>query len=164
MGCQLKHLDTLRAEKHWIFDQFERCIQILHTVKRNISLVKYRIIIVSGLAKITYAHGRYKPAEIEEGSLVRIKSEKEIKKLLDPTGKYKGCLFIGRMFELCGKTFTVYKKVDSFYDEVKQRMCKCKGIVLLNGVTCKGDQKLYLENCDRACFYFCHVDWLEKVE
>lgn len=164
MGCQLKNLDTLRAEKYWISDQFERCIQILHTVKRNLSLTKYRFLNMHSLAKANYAHGRYKPAEIEEGNLVRIKSEKEINKILDTTGKYKGCLFIGRMFEFCGKTFTVYKKVDNFYDEVKQKMCKCRDIVLLNEAICKGDQKLYLENCDRACFYFWHVDWLEKVD
>lgn len=164
MGCQLKKLDTLRSEKHGIFDQFESCIQILHTIKRNISLAKYRFLNMHSQAKVNYESGRYKPAEIEEGNIIRIKSEKEIKKMLDPTGKYKGCLFIGRMFEFCGKTFTVYNKVDNFYDEVKQKMCKCRDIVLLNGAICRGDQKLYLENCDRACFYFWHVDWLEKVE
>ena len=94
------------------------------------------------------------------GDMVRVKSENEIRNMLDPWGKYRGCLFVGRMYEYCGKIYPILKEVDFFYDEAKQRMCKCKDIVLLNNVLCHGQQKLYLKDCDRSCFYFWHKDWL----
>ena len=49
-------------------------------------------------------------------------------------------------------------------DEAKQKMCKCKDIVLLEDVLCSGRQKLYFEDCDRCCFYFWHKDWLVSLE
>lgn len=162
--CQLKKLDRLGAEKYWLFDQYERGIQILQSVKQDIYRLRYGIMNGLRRTETTHAVKRSTAGKIEEGDVVRVKAEEEIKKILDANGKYKGCMFIGRMYQFCGKEFTVHKKIDQFYDEVKQKMCKCNDMVQLDTVLCEGDQKFYFKPCDRRCFYFWHVDWLERVD
>jgi hypothetical protein len=66
------------------------------------------------------------------------------------------------MYEYCGKEYKVIKKVDYFFDETKQKMCKCNGIFLLDGAYCTG-KTAYLALCGRNCFYFWQASWLKKV-
>lgn len=162
MGCQLKKLDEVRAEKYWVYNVLERGIYILQIIKRNLLYLKYKLTNLANSQKNNSDFFEEKRTQMRPGDMVMVKSRQEMRKMLDPWGKYKGCLFTGRMYEYCGKTYTIFKEVDYFYDEVKQRMCKCKDIVLLDNVLCNGRQKLYLEDCDRSCFYFWHKDWLKK--
>jgi hypothetical protein len=94
---------------------------------------------------------------------VRVHTAEDIRGMLDDHEKYKGCLFIDEMFEHCGKTYKVLKEIDWFFDEAKQKMCKAKNAVILEGVLCSGRQRLYRVSCDRNCFFFWHKDWLEKA-
>jgi hypothetical protein len=101
---------------------------------------------------------------IKPGDIVRVRSRKEIRKLLAISkGKSKGCSFMREMYKCCGREFTVLKAVESFFDEAKQKMCKCRNAVILEGAVCSGRQRLYLMKCDRNCFYFWQTEWLEKV-
>ena len=68
------------------------------------------------------------------------------------------------MFTHCGKEYNVLKEANYFYDEVKQKLFKCKEIVILDDTICSGKQKVYKEKCDLRCYFFKHKDWLEKVE
>jgi hypothetical protein len=164
MGCQLRNLDEIRVKKHWIHNLYEFGIQILHRIKRIALYIKHELTTLAKPQKNSQAYVKKQQTQMRPGDMVRVRSKQEIQSMLDPWGKYKGCLFVGRMYEYCDKTYPIFKEVDFFYDEAKQKMCKCKDIVLLNGVLCNGRQKLYLEDCDRSCFYFWHKDWLEKVE
>lgn len=159
MACQLKDINGIRVENSRYEDLFQYLIKIAQHIKRNLTYIKR-----SSLGSVAKPGKKPLPyaAVIAPGDTVRVRSEKEIREMLDEWGKHRGCLFVGRMYEHCGKTYKVFKEVDYFFDEVKQRMCRCRDTVLLEGVLCSGKQKLYAADCDRRCFYFWHKDWLEK--
>lgn len=94
---------------------------------------------------------------------VRVRPRKEILQGLDDEGKHGGCKFMRGMYEHCGKTYRVLKNVDFFFDEARQKMVKTKDLVILEGATCSGQQRLYVNRCDRNCFFFWHKAWLEKI-
>jgi hypothetical protein len=164
MACQLKNLDEIRVKKCWIYNLYESGIQILHIIRRTVLYIKYKLTHLAKRQKNKQAYVRKQQTQMRPGDMVRVRSKQEIQSMLDPWAKYKGCLFVGRMYQYCDKIYPIFKEVDFFYDEAKQRMCKCKDIVLLDNVLCNGRQKLYLQDCDRSCFYFWHKDWLEKIE
>jgi len=101
---------------------------------------------------------------IKAGDRVRVRSREEIQRILDLRGGTRGCIFTPEMYARCGQTYKVYKQIEYFYDEVKQRECRCRDIFLLEGALCSGRRKVFSNPCDRMCFQFWHKDWLEKIE
>lgn len=101
--------------------------------------------------------------QLSDGDIVRVRSKEKILQGLDPFNKMEGCLFMNQMWEYCGKKFKVLKLINNFFDEFKQKMCKCRDTVILDGVVCSGRQRLYSVSCDRSCFFFWHTAWLQKV-
>jgi hypothetical protein len=71
-------------------------------------------------------------------------------------------LFIDDMVQFCGKTYKVFKRVNKVFMHRDNKMQKCRGVVLLDGVLCHGYGPEI--DCDRACFFFWKEAWLEKVE
>ena len=163
MQCQLKNIHELAEKNSKINNLFQIRVRILRSTKRNakylINKISHLIVPKNKMVNIP----NIKPQKILPEDIVRVRHKEEIKAMLNDWEKYKGCLFIDEMFEHCGKTYKVLKEVKYFYDEAKQRMCKSKNIVILEGVVCSGRQRLFIEGCDRLCFFFWHVDWLEKV-
>jgi len=100
---------------------------------------------------------------IGPGDTVQVRSRAEIKRLLAGGGKARGCSFTHEMYKYCGREFRVLKSVETFFDESKQKMCKCRNTVLLDGAVCSGRQRLYFMKCDRNCFFFWQTVWLKKV-
>ena len=80
--------------------------------------------------------------------------------IIERIGSY---FFMDKMYEFCNKKYKVLKEIDSFYKEASKKMVKCKNIVILEGVTCNGSQRLYLKKCDRNCFLFWLKAWLGKM-
>jgi hypothetical protein len=66
------------------------------------------------------------------------------------------------MWEYCGTTQRVFKRVEQFLDERDLCVHRVKHIVLLEGVVCGGTRDY--GRCDRACFFFWREEWLEKLE
>jgi hypothetical protein len=97
---------------------------------------------------------------LKAGDQVRVRSLEEIKATLDSNGKTKGCYFMPSMKPYCGSVQRVLKSVERFCDEGEMQAKKCKGIVLLEGLMCQGNEKT--GRCDRSCFYFWREEWLEK--
>jgi len=91
--------------------------------------------------------------EHRAGDTVQVRSRAEIKRLLASGGKARGCSFTHEMYKYCGREFRVLKSVETFFDESKQKMCKCRNTVLLDGAVCSGRQRLYFMKCDRNCFF-----------
>ena len=102
--------------------------------------------------------------DIRPGDVVRVRSKNEIRKLLDTEGKTRGCSFTHEMYQYCGRKFRVLKAVESFFDESRQKMCRCRDTVILEGALCSGRQRLYFMKCDRNCFFFWKTDWLKKAD
>ena len=163
MSCQLTNIPEAGIERSLSYRYYQKLIRLLQIIKGMVNILKRRITRMISSSPPIFLSKNNNMSQIKAGDIVKVKTKKEIKGMLDDKGKYKGCSFIGRMYEYCGNNYTVLKEVNYFYDEAKQKMCKCKNIVLLEEVTCSGKQKLFFESCDRSCFYFWHIDWLEKI-
>jgi hypothetical protein len=101
-------------------------------------------------------------SNLKSGDLVRVRSRTEIESMLDGWNELKGCAVMPAMWQYCGTTQRVFKVVERFVDERDYRLKKGTGIILLEGLICGGT--LDYGRCDRSCFYFWRVEWLERVE
>lgn len=161
MHCQLTTLKEIMLP-HSSFESIsQKKIKKIWDLKKKVKAYKNKV--------ITYPkESRQQKIILNEiplpGEIVRVKSETEIKKILDEYDSTGGCVFAPEMFKYCNKNFKVYKIVRQFYDEVKNRICKCKNIVLLEDAVCSGKRKLLPDDCDRNCFFFWHINWLEKIK
>jgi len=62
----------------------------------------------------------------------------------------------------CRTQQTVLKPLERFFDEREYALKKAKGLVLLQDVMCQG--VALSGRCDRSCFFFWRVEWLEKLD
>ncbi|MEN6462563.1 MAG: hypothetical protein ABFC94_14500 [Syntrophomonas sp.] len=95
------------------------------------------------------------------GDLVRIRSKEEILATLDQNGKLGGCSFISNMVPYCGSRHRVLKPMERYFSEIDNKVKTCKGLFILEGVTCNGETRF--GHCDRSCLVFWREEWLEKV-
>lgn len=95
------------------------------------------------------------------GDIVRVRSREEIESTLDRWKELKGCAFLEEMWQYCGTTQTVLQVMERFLDERDYKVKKCRGILLLEDVTCRGTP--VFGRCDRRCFLFWRMEWLEKA-
>ena len=98
---------------------------------------------------------------LKAGDLVRVRSREEIESTLDSWRQLKGCTFMPEMLPYCGTTRRVLKPMERFVDERDLRAKRSRGIVLLEGVNCRGT--LEFGRCDRNCYLFWREEWLEKI-
>lgn len=98
---------------------------------------------------------------LKSGDFVRVRTLKEIEMTLDHWRRLKGCGFAPEMAKYCGTTQQVLKPVERFVDERDLRIVRTKGVVILDGLTCQGMGSF--GRCDRNCFFFWRVEWLEKI-
>ncbi len=97
------------------------------------------------------------------GDMVRVRSREEIQATLNHWGQLKGCMFMpAEMSPYCGTVQRVFKPMERFVDERDYHVKKASGIILLEGLHCKGTSDY--GRCDRSCFYFWREEWLEKIE
>ena len=162
MFCQLTSINGLKQKNSWINDLLQIRVKMMRPTKRRVIFIKNKLFRAL-LPREGETVQDFEKVPVSPGEIVRIRSKREIRSMLDNHEKYKGCLFIDEMYEHCGKTYKVLKAVSYFFDEARQKMCKCKDTVILEGVVCSGRQRLYSIGCDRNCFFFWHKDWLKKV-
>ena len=99
---------------------------------------------------------------LQAGDRVRVRSQEEIRATLDPWGELKNCRYMDSMWQYCGTQQRVLKPVERFVDERDYRLKKSSGIVLLENLMCQGTPDY--GRCDRSCYYFWRVEWLEKMD
>ena len=153
--CQLQIIEEIGYRNSWLNDKQQWSIRKLRWYKKMVLRFLHDVL---NVRKTPDLH----KDQIQAGDLVRVRNKADIKRTLDGVRKTKGCTFAPLMYKECGKEHRVYKKVNYFFDEYKQKMVKCNGILLLEGSYCNG-KTAYLETCDRTCFYFWQASWLEKV-
>jgi hypothetical protein len=95
------------------------------------------------------------------GDVVRVRSREEIQATLDPFNELKGCAMLEYMWQYCGTTQRVLQPVERFLDERDYKVKKSRGVILLEGVICRGTP--VFGRCDRCCFLFWREEWLEKI-
>jgi hypothetical protein len=98
---------------------------------------------------------------LQAGDWVRVRSLKDIQNTLNHWRQLKGCSFMPEMAEYCGMTQRVLKPMKKFVDERDLRVKSSNGIILLEGVMCRGTADF--GSCDRSCFFFWREEWLEKI-
>lgn len=99
---------------------------------------------------------------LNAGDWVRVRSREEIEATLDRWNELKGCAFLEYMWQYCGTTQRVLQVMERFLDERDYKVKKVRGIVLLEGVLCRGTP--VFGRCDRCCHLFWRVEWLEKID
>ncbi len=100
-------------------------------------------------------------SKLMAGDLVRVRSRSEIEATLSHWNALKGCGMMEEMWEYCGTTHRVMKRVERFLDERDYLMKKTQGIIILENVICNGT--VDFGPCDRSCFFFWREEWLEKL-
>ena len=95
------------------------------------------------------------------GDWVQVRSQEEIEATLDQWQELKGCAFLDNMWAYCGTIQQVLQPMERFLDERDYKVKKCRGVVLLEGVICRGTP--VFGRCDRCCHLFWRVEWLEKI-
>jgi hypothetical protein len=98
---------------------------------------------------------------LNSGDVVQIRSINEIRATLDSNSRLKGCRFMPEMEQYCETVQRVFKPVERYLNECDFTVRKSKGLVLLENLFCQGVAEA--GRCDRACFYFWRVEWLEVV-
>jgi hypothetical protein len=98
---------------------------------------------------------------LQAGDFVLVRSREEIEATLDPFKELKGCAFLDAMWQYCGTRQRVLQPMNRFLDERDYKVKKARGIVLLEGVLCRGTP--VFGQCDRACHLFWREEWLVKV-
>jgi hypothetical protein len=99
---------------------------------------------------------------LQIGDVVRIRSLDEIRLTLNADNRLKGCKFMPEMELYCGTIQRVFKPVERYLNECDYTVRKAKGLVILENLFCQGVAEA--GRCDRSCFYFWRVEWLEKLE
>ena len=98
---------------------------------------------------------------LKAGDMVRVRSINEIRETLNEDNWLRGCKFMPEMEQYCGTIQRIYKPVNRFLNECDYTIRKAKGLILLENVFCQGVAGA--GPCDRSCFYFWRVEWLERV-
>jgi len=158
--CQLSELEQIGEETSLFEKGLHFFKRVLYFSRNRWYLLHY--ILRRRTMKTNGAGAKLKADTFKPGDRVRVKSREEIKKILDGWQHYKGCRFMYEMWQYCGGTFKVYKKVNNFLDERTMKMMKSDRIVLLEGLICEGSRPF--KNCDKSCYYFWRAEWLEKAE
>jgi hypothetical protein len=153
--CQLQYVDEMGQKNTWLNENLQYLV-------RKFRWYKKRMLQSLRPNSKTGNISQVNQEQIQPGDIVRVRSKAEIGRVLNRFRKTRGCTFQVGMYEYCDKEFKVVKKVDYFFDETKQKMCKCNGIYLLDGAICRG-KTAYLAPCGRNCFFFWQASWLEKV-
>jgi hypothetical protein len=99
---------------------------------------------------------------LKKGDLVKVRPRYEIEQTLDENNQYQGCGFMESMWQYCGGSYKVLKRVEVVLDPWKKKLRKCRDTVALDGLFCHGDPKINTE-CDRTCIFYWKEAWLEKV-
>jgi hypothetical protein len=154
--CQLQSIDSLSQRNSWLNDKMQFGIRKYRFYKKTI-LRTFRPVTRPSSTLMLYQDS-FRP-----GDWVRILPKKQIQPMLDRFRKTQGCTFQIEMYDHCGREYQIFKKVDHFFDETKQKLCKCNNLYLLDGCFCSGSTA-YLKSCDRNCYFFWHSDWLERID
>jgi hypothetical protein len=111
-------------------------------------------------------HERVRPLalDLEPGERVRVLPLDRIRATLDAEKRCDGLAFMGLMGSFCGRSFTVRRRVNRFFDERTRRMLSVRNVVLLDGVYCEPprDGCDDFAGCERSCFLFWKEAWLER--
>ncbi len=162
VNCQLIHLS-------WMYEALSFLESIWQFRNRLKRFTKRRVTYAGNFLRNRARRQAMRPAQLEQngsstlqpGDLVRIKSEAQIRATLGLWNELKGCTFMEEMWDYCGTTQRVLKRVERFMDERQYKIKRARGLVFLESAICQGT--IDFGPCDRSCFFFWREEWLEKI-
>ena len=160
--CQLKSLTNIVQKNSRINELVQLRVRLIWSLKKKGVYLKNIIFEPFKKKGNSIIYDQMQTEAFKPGDWVKVKSKDDILNMLDKRGSTNGCMFTPEMYGRCGEKYRVIKKVNYFYDEVKNKLCKCRDIYVLEGALCTGQRRVYLKDCDRCCFQFWHKDWLTK--
>jgi hypothetical protein len=99
---------------------------------------------------------------LQVGDWVEVRTEDEIKEMLDKHGKTRGLRFMPEMWKFCGSRQKIFKKIEKVkIEETGENRLVKSPTFFLEGVYCDGS---FHDDCDRSCFLFWKEEWLKKVD
>ena len=163
-GCQVRSLGEIGDKLAAIEVTWQQRNRLKRILKRRWNYL------MNSLSKSTFQQNtprntlsaRSETNSLQPGDLVRVRSEGEIRATLNHWNQLKGCSFMEEMWQYCGTTQRVLKRVEKFLDERDYLIKRCNGIILLDDVFCEGTRDF--GPCDRTCFFFWREEWLEKIK
>lgn len=161
-GCQIPCLPRMAEGRAAVDPQ-----PFIPRLKRSLA-VPWNYYVKRGLKYLYHATHTQKEAavsivsEFRVGDIVKVRSWDEIQATLDPFKELKGCAFLPEMKQYCSTNQRVLQVMERFLDERDYKVKKVRGVVLLEGIICRGTP--VFGRCDRCCHLFWRVEWLEKVE
>lgn len=110
--------------------------------------------------------GRREPLNLQPGERVRVRSRDEIEAALDAHDRCAGLSCMPTMDRFVGRTSTVRKRIDRFFDERTRTMLRVRDVVILDDVFCEAALTSDVGDggCQRTCFLFWKEDWLERPD
>ena len=100
---------------------------------------------------------------LRPGEIVEVRSEEEIRRSLDASGRHRGLSFPSGMTAFCGRRMRVLKRVERIcVDEKPGEIRRLRHTVLLEGAICTGNG--LTAGCDRSCYFFWREAWLKRVD
>jgi hypothetical protein len=164
-GCQIPDLPRIAEGR--IADDPQ---SFLRRLKRSLAM-PWNYYVKRGLKNLYHLVAKRKMVRKEEahsgavefsiGEVVTVRPWDEIQATLDPFKELKGCAFLPEMRQYCGTTQRVLQVMERFLDERDYKVKKVRGIILLEGVICRGTP--VFGRCDRCCHLFWRGEWLEKA-
>ncbi|RJP96275.1 MAG: hypothetical protein C4518_00390 [Desulfobacteraceae bacterium] len=164
MECQLITMCDIQQRNSRLNDLIQLRINLVWNTKKKLGFLKNKLRRPGSKIIEPTESEVLQTTQLLPGDIVRVRAKDEIQSILDERGATNGCTFTPEMYARCGETYKILKEIHYFYDEVKNRMCKCRDMVILEGALCSGRRRMFSDDCDRCCFQFWHKRWLEKLE
>ena len=165
-GCQDSHMRDSSAHSPRIWVLARRTVEVFRlyglpdTLRQICSFTARKVSALLNLqAGRTKVQIREEVLGLQAGDLVEVKSEADIRRVLDASDRTRGLGFMDGMARHCGKRYRVFKPVRTIILEGSGEVRTLRNTVLLEGVICDGERFV----CDRSCFYFWKESWLRRV-
>ena len=105
------------------------------------------------------------PMRLAVGDWVRVRSDEEIVRTLNASGKNRGLWFDREMRSFCGGTYQVKARIERIIDERTGRMLLIESdCIELDGVVCSGDYSKGRWLCPRAIPPYWREAWLTRAD
>jgi len=160
--CQLTEIQDILSRRRLIHRFSNGRVRVLRSIKKRVMRFFRRAALKRSVPEDCRVSPPGADSALRPGDTVRVKSKREIRRSLDSEGRTRGCAFTHEMYRYCGQTFRVRKSVEVFFDEARQKMSRCRNMFILEDAVCNGRQRLYTVKCDRNCYFFWQIEWLDK--
>jgi hypothetical protein len=167
--CQYTTMNDVGRELNRIERFYQVLLRVYPAIKRRIRKGYYKCSkkkdSTSNMERITneYSHEKVSGDRLEVGDMAKVVSYSQIKSTLNDNGFFKGLPFQEGMEKYCNNTYEVLKIPQYVLHLGGRKINRCKDVVILRGLYCKGKGMMTHEGCDMCCLHYWKTHWLRKI-